>query len=311
MLNASVVVGAILPAFLTILLGFFLRRQRFPVYGFWRQAERITYVVFLPTLLFRSLATSVLEWEQFLGIGTVILCGYILQTIACFLLKWVGYMPGKTFAAFYQGAIRFNNYIGISLVAALYGNVGISVYAVIIAVAIPLSNLSNIAVMTHYASEGNFNIGLVLKRIIQNPLIIGTMAGIAVNITSAPIAFGLPFIDIIANAALPIGLMCVGAAISRQEVRTMRLPLLMVSVLKLALFPFFMYLGILALGKLGISLTIVEQQVAIIFAALPCAASGTTIARQFGASVPLAANSTALTTLLSLLSLPFIIWILL
>ncbi len=85
----------------------------------------------------------------------------------------------------------------------------------------------------------------------QNPLIIGTMAGIAVNITSAPIAFSMPFIDIIANAALPIGLMCVGAAISRQEVRTIRLPLLMVTVLKLAVFPIVMYLAILALGKLG------------------------------------------------------------
>lgn len=304
------VIGAVLPAFLVILLGFFLRSQRFPVYGFWRQAESITYVVFLPTLLFRSLATTTIELAQFLELGSVILLGYALQTAVCFALQFTLKLPKKTFAALYQGAIRFNNYIGIALIMALYGPTGIAIYAVIIAMAIPLSNLLNIAVMTHYASESDFSLWLVLRRIMRNPLIIGTMAGGVANLFSqyfpAPLAYSMPFINIIANAALPIGLMCVGAAISRQEVNNTRLPLLMVTTLKLGVFPIAMLAATYALGMTGL-----EQQVAVLFAALPCAASGTTIARQFGASVTLSANTTALTTLLSLLTLPAIVWILL
>ncbi len=88
MLNASVC-GAILPAFLTILLGFFLRSQRFPVYGFWRQAERITYVVFLTHITISKFGHYHLELGTIFRNRYVILLGYALQTAVCFVLKWV------------------------------------------------------------------------------------------------------------------------------------------------------------------------------------------------------------------------------
>ncbi len=48
---------ALIPVFSLILIGVFLKRVRFPGAGFWRGAERITYYLLLPSLLFLKLST--------------------------------------------------------------------------------------------------------------------------------------------------------------------------------------------------------------------------------------------------------------
>lgn len=295
--------AAILPVFTIILLGHALHSRNFPGPGFWAGAERLTYFLLLPLLLFTSVATA--DLAQAHGIRMLLAVGvlaYTGQSAAAFLARFALRLDGKRFGSLFQGAVRFNNYIGISLVAGLYGQAGIALYAALISLAIPLSNILAVAVMAKWSAETPPGWNATLKTLLHNPLIIGTVAGIAVNLAGVPLAPVMPLLDLLTAAALPVGLLCVGAAIDVGSLRRDGAPLAAGVALKLAVFPLVFW----GVGT-GLSLPPMALGVGVIFAALPCAASCTILARQLGADVPLMAGITAFTTLASLVTLSVVL----
>src|SRR5690554_2928093 len=102
-----VVVQALFPVFVLIMLGHVLRRLNFPGGDFWPQAERFTYYILFPAMLVFKLGQASLPASAYADIALLIVA--MLVAIQLFW-RW----SGPVFSSVYQGAIRFNSYVGLA-----------------------------------------------------------------------------------------------------------------------------------------------------------------------------------------------------
>jgi malonate transporter len=298
----SDVLLALLPIILLIGLGVELRRRRFLTEGFWPQAERLGYFILLPALFFHGLATAQLGelpiWELVgaLMISTVAVAGLLMAARP--LLR----IDGPGFTSVFQGSVRFNNYVAVTLAGALFGAEGIAYAAICNAAIVPTVNLLCILV---FARHGNSQLtpGGVLRQVATNPLVLACLAGIALQMLGVRIPQGVePALRTLGAASLPLGLLCVGAALSFSAARQWVQPIAASSFVKFLLMPVATLVAGHALGLQGPGLT-----VALLFQAMPTASSAYIMARQLGGDAPLMAGITATQTVLAAAAIPIVV----
>jgi predicted permease len=294
------IILVILPVFLLIFLGHLCRRRAFPGEGFWAPAERLTYFLLFPALLVITLAEADFSELAVLPMALAVVAAVVLMTGLSLALKPVLGIDGPGFTSFYQGVVRLNTYIGLSVAFGLYGEVGLAASAVAAAALVPLVNVTSIYMLARYGTAAQPTLGGVLKRVAGNPLILACVVGGALNITGV----GLPpvvgdLLKILSRAALPLGLLAVGAALDLRAIRQAKTAAALASGLKLIVLPAMAYGFALWFGATGVALS-----VAVIFTALPTATSAYILARQLGGDAPLMANLCTLQTLAAMASLP-------
>ncbi len=114
------ITGALGPLFLLILLGAAMGYGRWPSLDFWAQMERFIYFVLFPAMLVGTLATA--DVSQ-VPVGRLALA--LLGAMALFGLilwhfrAWLQLSPAA-FTSVFQGAVRFNTYVGVAGAAALW-----------------------------------------------------------------------------------------------------------------------------------------------------------------------------------------------
>ncbi|MDD9876698.1 MAG: AEC family transporter, partial [Magnetovibrio sp.] len=109
-------------------------------------------------------------------------------------------------------------------------------------------------------------------------------------------------LDILGRAALPLGLMAVGAGLNLRALRLAGGPAAGAVAVKLVVMPF---LASIVCGVFGV--TGVAASVAVLFAALPVSATSYVMARQLGGDGELMAAIVALSTLAAIATLPVIV----
>lgn len=298
-----VVVQALFPVFALILLGHLLRRVGFPAPEFWPQAERFTYYVLFPTMLVFKLGQARLPASAYgdtaLLIGSMLLAMTLVLALAQAFWRW----PGPVFSSVYQGAIRFNSYVGLAAGGMLLGDEGLSLTAIAVAVMVPLLNLLCIVMFALVADDGRIQAGKVLKAIVTNPLIVGSVVGVLwgyFRIGFHPLLAGV--LEPLSNLALPMGLMTVGAGLQLSALRGSVAAFMVSSVLKLVAFPL-MTVGLARFFGLEGMLV----NVAVLLATLPTATSAYILARQLGGDAPLMAGIISGQTLLAMISVPLML----
>jgi malonate transporter len=283
---------ALWPLFALIVGGYLLRRWDFPGDAFWPAAERLNYFILFPALLFSSLATAPLDnpalprlaLAVFLGLGI----GWVALLFARRLLGW----PAARFGAITQGILRFNTYLGLAAIGSLYGKDGLAMAALMLALMVPLVNLMSVWALT--AERGVSLRGLLLP-VAKNPLILACLAGALVNLAG----FGLPggtdrLLNLLAVASLPLGLLCVGAALRPQELAGEVPALAWNCALRLLAMPALA----LAVARL-LGLPAMESSILVLFFALPTAPTAYVLTRQLGGDSHLMAGIITLQTLLA------------
>jgi malonate transporter and related proteins len=143
----------------------------------------------------------------------------------------------------------------------------------------------------------------VARQIVTNPLILACLAGAVLNLTGIgpPPVLG-EMLRLLGRAALPIGLLAVGAALDLEAARRAKRVSGLASLLKLAALPALAYGLGAAFGADGVALS-----VGVVFAAVPTATSAYILARQLGGDAALMANLCTLQTLLALVTLPLVL----
>jgi predicted permease len=269
----------LLPDFLLIALGAGLARLRSFGAPFWTGVERLVYYVLFPALLFRSLASSPLsvgEAGRLIGVGVAFtLAGMALSALAMPLFR----LPQPTFAACFQCAFRFNTYVALAAASRVAGASGVAAISLLIGVLVPIVNVAAVAMLARGGTSR------ILPALVRNPLVLACAAGIAWNATHWPVpALAARVLELLAAAALPLGLLAVGAGL-RFERGTLPLPAVAFwHAIKLAILPAIAYGLSTALG-----LSSVERQVAVIMAAVPTATSAYILAMQMnGVGAPVA-----------------------
>ena len=292
--------NALGPVFLLILFGALLKRLGFPGESFWPQAERVTYYVLFPALLVQRLATAEIGNTPLLpnlgGIVFMLLVGSLLL----YLLRRQVSSDGPALTSVYQGGIRFNTYIGMACADALYGDAGLVIAAVVMAIMIPLVNLLSILAFHLTLHRGDLGPAAIRRSLLTNPLILGCLVGVALNRTG----IGLPgwsddTLALLGSAALPLGLLSVGVALQIHHVRHTVRELIGASMLRFVLMPLLM---LLALRWLHVPP--LNAQALLLFAVLPTASSAYILARQLGGDTVLMANIITVQTLAGFVLIP-------
>ncbi len=293
------------PIFCLIVLGYGLRYGGFLGAAFWFGAERLTYFVLFPALLVHKLALAELGGYPLAPLATVIIAALLITSAIVFGLKPLLGVNGPQFSSIYQGSIRFNTYVGLAAASSLFFEPGSTVAALAIAILIPIINVLCVIVLAIYATGSQSLLGL-LGSLLRNPLILACLLGIFLNSSGLKAPLGSESILVIlAQAALPIGLLAVGAGLRESAKISSKRQLILTAVVKLMALP-----GITAVLCGLMKLEPLESGVLILFAALPGAPSSYILARQMGGDAAFMATIVTLETGLSLVTLPVILLLL-
>ncbi|MEC5291764.1 AEC family transporter [Aurantimonas sp. C2-6-R+9] len=288
------------PLFALILAGLVFRRSGFPGEGFWPAAEKLNYFVLFPALLFASLAKAPLADPTLLGFAAAILVVMVVAAIVLALLRrWRGW-PAARYGPLVQGTIRFNTYLGLALVGSLYGTEGLARAAVVLAVLVPAVNVLSVIALT---AERETSARQLLMPLVRNPLILACAAGAAFALTGVGLPFGTDrFLGLLAAASLPLGLLCVGAALKLAAARAETTTLLLNSAGRLVAMPL-----VAALVAWLFVLSPLDASLLVIFFALPTAPTAYVLTTQFKGDATLMAGLVTLQTLLAAASLPLVL----
>ena len=284
----------LLPDFLLIALGYALCRWTALDRPVWDGAERLVYFVLFPALLFVAIVRQPLAFSALLSLGAVGLsitvCGIGL---AYALGRWPG-IDASAHASGAQVAFRFNSYIALALAERLGGVAGVAALAVLIALVVPLCNVAAVWPLARAGGQP------LLRELTRNPLIVATLAGLAANLVGwQPPELAAITLQRLGSAALPIGLMAVGAGLRLGALREAPGLATALLVIRHAVLPL---LALVLVRWAG--LDAVQQTIAVAFAALPTAASAYVRAVRMGGRGDYVAGLITVSPLLGMLSVP-------
>ncbi|WP_394354013.1 AEC family transporter [Metapseudomonas otitidis] len=283
---------ALWPLFALIVAGHVLRRVDFPGEAFWPAAERLNYFILFPALLFSSLATAPLDNPALPRLALAVLLGLGLGWAALLLARRLLGWPAARFGAITQGVLRFNTYLGLAAIGSLFGKEGLAIAALMLALMVPTVNLLSVWSLT--AERGVSARGLLLP-MVKNPLILACLAGAAYNLTALGLGGGLDrLLNLLAVASLPLGLLCVGAALQPRELGGELPALGWNCAARLLAMPALAFVVARVLG-----LPAMESSILVLFFALPTAPTAYVLTRQLGGDGHLMAGIITLQTLLS------------
>ncbi len=284
----------LLPDFLLIVAGFVLCRYTPLDRPVWEAAEKLVYFLLFPVLLFNSISRSSLSPGDTMALMAGGL-GVMLSGIAlAFALRWAPGVDPRTHASGAQVAFRFNSFVALALAERLHGAQGVAWIAMIVAVCVPVANVAAVYPLARHGGHG------YLRELARNPLIVSTLAGLAANLAGLrlpePAAISLQKIGL---AALPLGLMAVGAGLRLGALKDA--PGLASALLAIR----HLVLPLIALA-IGHALALPAPQAALLlaFAAMPTASSAYVLAVRMGGNGPFVAGLVTVSTLLGMVVLP-------
>ncbi|PAJ81682.1 AEC family transporter [Burkholderia ubonensis] len=299
-------IGAVLlalaPVALLVGLGHGLKRSGFVGDAFWPSAERLCYYVLLPALFAHGLASARLQSLAVMPLALALVGSTVAVAATLLLIRPFVRVDGAGFTSVFQGAVRFNNYVGASLAAGLFGAQGIALAAVCVAAIVPTVNLMCVLVFARYGST-RLGIVALVRQIVSNPLVVACATGIAMQASGATFPPAIePAVRALGAASMPLGLLCVGAALTFDAARAWMQPVCVASAFKFVAMPLLTLVAGRALGLGDVALT-----VALLFQALPTSSASYLMARQLGGDAPLMAGITAFQTLFATIAMPAVL----
>ncbi|NNH38477.1 AEC family transporter [Acinetobacter sp. ANC 4280] len=296
------VVMALFPLIILIAMGYIFKRTQFLTDEFWRGAEKLNYLILFPVLLFNNLAYIKLELATITQVLLALFIIIIISALTLWMARLFFHISIARFGVYIQSQIRFNTYIGLSIMSLLFGTQGMQMFAMMIALAIPLVNV--ISVLAFSQGQG-LKPMQILFSLIKNPLILGCVVGIVFNLLQLSLFSGLEqLFKILASMSLPLGLICVGAALQFAELKHDYSRLLLNTLGRLIVMPCLAYFICYVLN-----LNQFETIILVVFFALPTASASYILTRYFNGDSQLMAGVISLQTLCFAVTFP--IWMIL
>jgi len=299
------------PVFLLIALGAVLQKTKFVSVDFLKEANRVTYWLGLPALLFSQLAGS---FHQAAGAGLmlgVMLAATGLSVLAGYLAVWLLRVPGAVGGTFVQGGFRGNlAFVGLPIIYSMPDSPlawGVSVRTAAIVTVAPMMVVYNIVgVVVLLLSQHRLGWGMVrpfLKQLATTPPLLATLAGIVYALAGWTLP---PAVDKALNSlgemALPLGLLGVGGSLMTVRFGgAWRTPLAS-ALVKTVASPALGWVVGRALG-----LGALELKMVLVFLACPTAIISYTMALELKGDESLASGTIVLSVLTSVVTLALVV----
>ncbi|MCW8930847.1 MAG: AEC family transporter [Gammaproteobacteria bacterium] len=292
---------ALIPIMVLIFIGYGLKRVHFLSDDAWSGIEKLTYFVLFPALLIQTLGNQNLvgtSWPSML----LVVIGTLLTSATILIIyhQKIASDNNTTFTSIFQGGVRYNAYIAFAVAQGLFGTDGLAMASIAAGFMIVLVNLLCISAFVIWGKAKLKGIIPFIREVAGNPLIIGCTIGWFLSLSG----IGLPgitgdILEIIGRAALPFGLLAVGAALKPEMIRGHLRPIAISSIVQFGLKPLIAALLIYNTGLAGVS-----AGVLIIIFMTPTAPSAYILARQLGGDTETMASIITFQTLLAFLIMP-------
>jgi malonate transporter and related proteins len=302
----SFAIAALLPVFLTIVLGAGLRTLQMVRDDQWAAVDHICYYILFPAIIVKEIAGAnfaglpVGRMALALILGVIVMSAVLLavRRPLCALLA----LDGPRYSSLFQGATRWHTFIALAIVPPLFGNGALALAAIAAAAMTPLLNVINVAVLGIYAAGRPPEPRSLLLAIARNPFVLSCLTGILFQVLGIPLPKTiLAMLDIIGKGALGLALLAAGAGLRFHELRATGATLALATVLKLVAMPLLVYGFTQILSVSG-----TPQHVAVICAAVPTGSGAYVLAKQMGGDAPLVASILTLQVIVAALTLPLI-----
>jgi len=300
--------NAITPIFLIIGIGHLLFRTRVVGEEVWSAIEHICFYLLLPFLIIRTLSRANLGSVPVLDFMLVLvlaILGMSLLLIVVFNLLRERYpSAGPSFTSLFQGATRFHGFVALAIIGPLYGDAGVALAALALAVMVPLLNTTSVIVLSVYgSSDDSTDFRQVSRRVVKNPLIVACITGLVFNWIGIPdVLFNT--IEIIGNGGLGLALLAVGAGLRIDQAIQNKLLIASGVLIRLIGMPLLVIFMSRLIGLEGLPRT-----VAIIAGAVPTASSSYVMARKMGGNAALMSNILTFQVIVAFITLPMFIYL--
>ena len=305
------VLNTLAPVFLMIAIGAVLQRSGFVSENFLKEANRVTYWLGLPALLFSQLAGSFHDAGGAKPMLGAMAGATLLVMAAGYLVAWSLRVPGGALGTFVQGAFRGNlAFVGLPIIYALPDAViagGLSARTAAIITVAPMLVAYNVgAVVVLLLSQHPLSFRMAvpfLKQLATTPPLVATIAGITCAVMGwvLPPAMDKTF-SALGEMALPLGLLGVGGSIMTARLGDAWRPALGSALMKTIAAP---ALGWLAGRWLGLGA--VELKLIMILLATPTAVVSYTMAVEMKGDATMASGTIVLSVFTSLLALAVVV----
>ncbi|MGE0409687.1 MAG: AEC family transporter [Amphiplicatus sp.] len=304
--------NAVFPVFILIAFGYAAaRRTLFTAEGA-RNLNSFAHNFGVPALLFRTLQAGELGAPAPWGVwGAYYLAAALVWIlIAVFLRRRRGL--GEAGGAATAVASTFGNVgmMGLSVAYLAYGEAGVVVAAMVIAIHTAVHWLIG-SLWAEWANRGEGvslpkTLASVFVSLVKNPIVVALALGAAWKAGGLVMpAFAGRFIDLLADAAVPVGLFALGLSVAAYPLRDNIASVATIIALKMVLFP--LLAG--ALSVFVFRLAPMEATLVTLFAAMPTGVNAYLFATRFEASVPAVSGAIALGVTLSVATIPLILWL--
>jgi malonate transporter len=300
----TALLAGVVPVFVLIAIGYGLRKFDFLPDAAWRPIEKLSIHLLYPGFLIPAIWHADISGGGATAAGAAAVSAVLIISAVTLLARPLMKIDGPAYTSVFQGVIRWNSFVFLPVIQAVYGPDGLALAAVVIGAMIPVTNVLCVIVLVRWGADQRELSALSLaKAILSNPILIACLIGLALNLTGVPRLGGISeTLELLGGAALPLGLIVAGAGLSFAEVARRRLTITAVSIVKLVITPFLMW-GLCRLY--GGSET--AQGIALLCGAAPGAAASYILARQMGGDAPLMAGIVALTTVGSAAGIPILL----
>ncbi len=304
--NLIFTINAVVPIFLLVGLGYFIRRKNMVSDTFLQEANKLGFRILLPVMLFNNVYS--VEINEVMDAKLVLYCVLGLCGITGVSMLASVFMEKENprRGAIAQAMARPNSLLfGVPLINNLFGEGAVPVISGVLAIIIPLMNVLAVILLSVFGGH-KISIKRILLDIAKNPLIHGAVLGVLVGL----LPFEMPVflstaVNDVGKIATPLALLVLGGQFKPQSVRKNLRSIGMATFGRLVVVPAVM-LGLAALlGFRG-----VDMGVVLVAFAAPTAVVSFVMAQNMGADSELASQLVLSTTVFSVFTLFLFIYVL-
>jgi predicted permease len=296
--------NVVAPVFLVVLVGYFIKRIGLVNDNFVNTAIKFNFNVGLSALIFKNIYTSNLSEEFNLKlVSFAFLC--IVGILLLLSLVVPMFIKNKRRASAMIHTMYRSNFVllGIPLAINMFGESHITPATILLAISIPTYNFFAVILLSIFdessVKNNNEKIKSTAIGIIKNPLILGSLAGILVQLSSIKLpGFIEKTVFDIASLGTPLALITLGAQFNFKKSLSNIKYSLIATIGKLVLVPFTAIVLAVLIGFTGYEL----GALFILFAS-PSAISCYVMAKEMNSDYELTGDTVLLTTLFSVFTL--------
>lgn len=295
------------PIFIMVAAGYFFTQIKLWNAEFLKVGNKVCFTVFLPVLLFYNIYKS-----NFSDIFNAKLIVFIIAAVTVLFLLAVLFIPlmikDRARCGVVIQALFRSNYLllGVPICQSMFGDIGGATASVVAAFVIPYFNILATIVLSIFNKERITSVRVVIKKILLNPLIIGSVLGIVA------VAIGLKLpgpIDTtlrdVKEIATPLALLLLGGDFKFHELFSNLGAVIWSTIGRLIIVPAIMLPIAIWLGFSGVSIGVLVS----IFCT-PVAVSSYVMTRQMKGDYVLAGQLVVSTTFCSMFTIFGFIYIL-